>query len=568
MIQLLTRTRTGSRSAGIDIQRKLPWRNVLFLLVALASGMLTLTITSQEPLLQLGANGGGPFWHLPAAAWVGVSLIAALCIFVESHFVRLVATAMFGLVTMGALGLVEPLGVFHDSWQNVGIGGLAVSAQAEAASKVPYLASSPGAFLLFGALGGAFVDTPAFLRIYPSISVLLYCAGAYMLATAFADSHKGGLGIDRVRFGLMSAFAFLLLGPLFYVRINPAPQSVAFALMPFCLAAVLRGSNNVRFRIIGLFAFAAIVVIHPITALMTTTVCIAWLAVDWLVRRKSEPVMAGNSVTLYICLFVSWMVYVGIWVISTGGAFFTRILAVLNSGQQAKVTASSAEGLQQFIWVHRIGLAGGALLVLGGLVMLILANRAAGTRMAAWFAISAAWLPLLFFGEFGDRGPLFALVPASLAAGYLLTTPKKHAVAWALGVLVLATAATNYVTAYPNHAGEVIMQSEVAAFKVIAGQSSGHKISYGYAPPLTGDDLKAYANDQLRIYAIGAADFSYDRLTKTRNVIVISTQMREAAKLRGPRAEQALQQFEQKLLEDEKYDLIYDDGEVRAFRAR
>ena len=566
MINLLARPAT--RSAGAVKQLTFPWRNALMMLATVDAGVLTLVITAREPLAQLGSLDGGPFWHLPFAAWIGVGLLAALCLLAESNMVRLVALAMFGLTTMAMLGLVEPLGVFHDSWQNVGLGNLSTSAQADVAARVPYVGSSPGAFLLFGVLGGMFSDTASFLRIYPALSVLLYTAGIYMLATAFAGAHKDGMGVNHTRFGLLSAFAFLALGPLFYVRVNPAPQSVAFALMPFCLAAVLQGSANLRFRITGLLAFAAIVVMHPITALMTASVCVAWLGVDRLLRRREEPLISMNTVTLYVSIFVSWLVYIGVWVISTGGSFVTRMLNALNSGQQVRVAASSAEVLQDFVWLHRVGLVGGAVMVIAGLVLLVRANRTAGMHMGAWLLISAAWLPLMLFGEFGDRGPLFALPPAALGVGYLLASQRRPALNWALGVLVVVVAVSTYATAYPNHIGEVVMKQEVDAFSVIKEQSEGRKIAYGYAPPLTGADLEAYANDQLRVYAIGAADFSYDKLARSRSMIVISSQMREAAKLRGPKALEALEKFEATLLGDSNYDLVFDNGDVRAFRAR
>jgi hypothetical protein len=264
------------------------------------------------------------------------------------------------------------------------------------------------------------------------------------------------------------------------------------------------------------------------------------------------------------------MIYVGAWVIKAGGSFFQRMLDVLSSGQHAAITASSsAESLQSFIWLHRIALGSGVLLILAGLAAVFFADRLAGVRLLAWFGMAAAWLPLLFFGEFGDRGPLFASLPAALAVGFVLSMQKHRQVAhWLAGGLMLTAAVTSYITAYPNHIGEVIMSQEVAAFGVIVRQSEGRNIAYAYAPPLSDDQLAAYTSDKLRAFAIGAADFSYERLTKTRNIIVISDQMREVARLRGPGAVAELEKFEAQLLNDRNYELVFDNGSVRAFRAR
>jgi hypothetical protein len=556
--------------------KQLPyWRTGLVVAATAAIGALILLITMQVPLQRLGATDGGPFWNLPAGVWLGVAFLAALCLMSQSPIARTVAVVCFGLATMGVLAFIEPLGVFHDSWQNAGLGQLAVSPDyVMAASGVPYVASSPGSFLFYGVLSSLFPDTASFLRVYPMLCVLLYCAGLYALATAFADAHMGRLKVERIRFGLLTVFAFLALAPLFYVRINPAPQSLAFALMPFCLATVLNGASSARFRVLGLLAFAAMVVTHPITALMTSTVAAAWLFVDWVarVRRKETetPTVSFNTVLLYVCLFVSWMVYVGAWVIKAGGSFFQRMLDALNSGQHSTVTASSStDSLQSFIWLHRAALGSSVLLILAGLVAVFLADRLAGVRLLAWLGMAAAWLPLLFFGEFGDRGPLFASLPAALAVGFILSTQKHRLVAdWLVGGLMLLAAVTNYVTAYPNHTGEVVTPQEVAAFHVIVQQSEGRNIAYAYAPPLSDDQLATYAGGKLRAFAVGAADFSYDRLTKTPNVIVISEQMRQVAALRGPDAVAALDQFEAQLLNDPNYELIFDNGSVRAFRAR
>jgi hypothetical protein len=536
---------------------------------------LILLVTMQVPLQKLGAIDGGPFWNLPVAVWLGVAALAALCLLSESSVTRTAAVVCFGLATMGVLGFIEPLGVFHDSWQNVGLGHLSVSpTYAAAASGVPYVSSSPGSFLFYGVMAAPFPDTPSFLRFYPMLCVLLYCAGLYALATAFVDAHQGRLRVESTRFGLFTVFAFLALAPLFYVRINPAPQSLAFALMPFCLAAVLNGSSSARFRVLGLLAFAAMVVTHPITALMTSTVAAAWFLVDWVARmRRSDgltPAVSSNTVLLYISLLVSWMIYVGAWVIKAGGSFFQRVLDVLSSGQHASVTVSSSvESVQSFIWLHRLALGSSVLLILAGLAAVFFADRLAGVRLLTWFGMAAAWLPLLFFGEFGDRGPLFASLPAALAVGFVLSMQKYRQVAhWLAGGLMLTAAVTNYITAYPNHIGEVVIPQEVAAFNVIVQQSEGRNIAYAYAPPLSDEQLTAYTSDQLRAFAIGAADFSYERLTKTRNMIVISDQMREVARVRGPGAVAELEKFEAQLLNDRNYEIVFDNGSVRAFRAR
>jgi hypothetical protein len=472
---------------------------------------------------------------------------------------------------MGTLGFLEPLGVFHDSWRNVGLGQLAVSpTQAEAARQIPYVGSSPVSFLFLGLLRSAFSDTPGLLRVYPILSLLIYCTGLYALAAAFVSAHQGQLPVNHARFSQLSVFAFLAMAPLFWVRINPAPQSLAFALMPFCLAAVMNGATSVRFRMVALVAFGVIIAMHPITAVMIVSIGSVWALLDRLGQRRpasSPPFVAANTMMFYGCLFLTWLIYVGVWIIVTGGSFAERMLNILDSGQRATVTATVTEGLKAFIWIHRAALGGGALLVMVGLLMSLSANRAAGARLLAWFATTAAWLPFFLFGEFADRGPLFASLPAALAVGLVLSTDHPFKARVLVRMFMLLTAFTSYITAYSNHIGEVITETEITAFNTIIEHSVDRIIVYGYMPPLTNEDVMVYSGNRLRTHAVGAADFSYERLLSQRSIIVISDQMREAAALRGPQALAALERFEAQLLEDEHYQLIFDNGSVRVFRA-
>jgi len=399
---------------------------------------------------------------------------------------------------------------------------------------------------------------------------LWYCAGLYSLATAFAQIHAEELRVDRTRFGLMTVFAFLALASLFWVRINPAPQSLAFTLMPFCLAALVQARHDVRFRIVALAVFGAIVSIHPITSFMIVGLGLAWLLTDRLIQRfKSHaPIIRSNTIVLYACLFLSWMIYVGLWIVSTGESFVRRMFEALNSGQHASVTAATTRGLEGFVWLHRAALVGGGLLVVIGLAALIATRRITAVRLLAWLATAAAWLPLLFFGEFADRAPLFASLPAALIVGWLLSVDVSRRARWAIGALMVVTTMTSHITAYSNHIGEVITQAEVSAFEVIVELGDDRRIAYGYVPPLTGDDLEVYSSRRARAYAIGAADFDYAQLRAHGTTIVISGQMREAATARGAQAVDRLNQFEAQLLADPGYELIYDNGEVRAYRAR
>ena len=547
------------------------WGSMAAVALAIVTALIVTLAVAQSPVKQASTLIGGPFWQAPVIARAGVTLLAVLALFARSRIAQVAAVVAFGLATMGTIAYVEPMGVFHDSWQNVGLGQLVLSASnAEVARQVSYVASTPGSFVLFGLLADVFPDTPGFLRAFPVLCLLFYGSGIYTLATAFADAHQGQLRIDRARFGLMAVFAFLGLAPLFWIRVNPAPQSLAFGLMPFCLAAVLNSSTSTRFRVLALATFGVIIAIHPITAVMTLAIIGMWLLIDWLLNRRAaiSPILASNTVVLYGCLFLSWLIYIGVWIIRSGGSFVRRMFDVLDSGQHATVSAAASEKLLAFIWLHRVALAGGALLVAAGVGLLILKHRAASLRLIVWFLVAAAWLPMMLFGEFADRGPLFASLPAALAVGFALSAIDRRNLRRLVGLLTLTVVVTSYITAYSNHIGEIITDSETAAFNVIAEQSGGRRIAYGYVPPLTGKHLLLYDGQHIRAYALGAADFSFNRFTATGDIIVISGQMREAAALRGPRALAALEQFENNLLADQHYQLIFDNGSVRAFRAR
>lgn len=539
--------------------------------LSVAMAIFVIGIISSSPILAPKALIGGPFWQLPISAWVGIALIAAAALALDSDRHRVIAVAAFGLTTMGALGYLEPLGIFHDSWRNVGLGRLALSPEyVDAMRQVSYVESSPISFLYMGLLQSAFPDLPSFLRVYPILCVLIYCTGIYTLAIAFADVHGDRLGIERSRFGLLSVFAFLTMAPLFAVRINPAPQSLAFALMPFCLAAILASASNARFRIIALVMFSVLILTHAITAAMIVSIAAAWLLVDSRPWRSasSRPLMQSNSVVLYACLFLSWLIYVGLWVITPGSSFVSRLLDILNNGQHASVTAVPSAALETFIWLRRGALAGSALLILAGLVMLAKASRLAALRIVVWFGAAGMWAPFLLLGDFSDRGPLFASLPAVLAVGYALSASKNIHLRRALLLAAFVTATLSSITAYNNHIGEIVIQPEIDAFSVIEQQSRDQRLSYGYVPPLAGDQLLVYSSDRIHAYTLTAVDNSLDRLLSFGTTIIISDQMRAAAAVRGPQALTLLEQFEARLLNDPRFELVYDSGTVRAFRAR
>ncbi len=528
-------------------------------------GVAVLAVAALDVSIRLGMILGGVYWQLPLVAWFAVAMLAMVVLFSESSALRLAAILAFGAGTMGALGYLEPLGVFHDSWQNVGLGQLAlVPSQAEATRQIPYITSSPVAFILYGILSKAFPDTPSFLRTYPMLCLLLYSAGVYLLAVSFAEADR--VTTNRVQFGLMSVFAFLALAPDFLVRINPAPQSLAFALMPFCLASLLRGKRSAVFRGVALTTFVVIVFTHSITAIVIVGIGATWLLIDYWFR--GQEAITSTTVILYLCAFLSWLIYIGIWIIRTGGLFAQRIWEVINSGQHASVTATPSETLMAFIWLHRIALGGSALLLVIGLWFAFVAQRTVGWRLIAWLAIAAAWLPLYLFGEFADRGSLFASLPGALVIGFLLSQEKGRLFRWTISVLMLVTTLTTYVTAYSNHIGEVMTEIEVSAFQRIAKSSLDTKLIYSYALPLTGETLPVYTQDRARTYALSAADFSYERLTQLNGIIVISDQMRQAAAQRGLQALEQFERFKLDLLEDNRYELIFDNGGVVAFRAR
>jgi len=543
------------------------WMTRISLIGIIILGLAVLVIVALDGATRQGLILGGVYWQLPVVVWFTVALLAAVALFGESLVLRLTAILAFGVATIGALGYLEPRGVFHDSWQNVGLGQLAlIPSHVEATRQVAYIAGSPISFILYGVLSKVFPDTPGFLRAYPMLCVLIYCAGLYILTIAFAEAYVEQGAINREQFGLMSVFAFLALAPNFLVRINPAPQSLAFALMPFCLAALMKGKRSSIFRGVALATFMLIVFSHPITTFVIVGIGSTWLLMDHLSRRQGPVTL--TTVILYLCIFLSWLIYMGLWIIRTSGLFAQRIWEVINSGQHATVSVASSGSLAVFIWLHRGALGGVALLLIIGIWLMLTTQRTAGLRLVVWLAIAAAWLPLYLFGEFADRGPLFASLPGALVIGLLLSQDRGRAFRWAISVLMLITTLLTYLTAYSNHIGEVITRAEVSAFQGIAKQSFDEKIIYGYTPPLTGETLSLYSQDRLRVYTLGAADFSYERLAHLNGIIVISDQMQHAAAQRGPEAVEQLKRFKLDLLADKQYELIFDNGSVVAFRAK
>lgn len=546
-------------------------------LLACVLALATVSVTDAG-LQDQAVVHGGPFWGL-YPAWLAVGLLVSVVLFAGNGKVRALALLAVGVVVMGLLGVLEPYGVFHDSWRNLGLGQLALQpAHAAAAYSDAYLSSSPLGFLLLGVLRFVFPNTPLMLQLYPLLSMVAYTVGVYAMALALADTHLASFVQDRdraqyrVRFAQYAALAFLASASIFSVRINPAPQSLAFAILPFFLAAVLRGKQSRGYRLTALALFSLLILTHPVTALMSALLCAAFFVADLPFRRGSKPVISLNSVALYGSLFVAWLIYVGVWVLKSSNDFLRRVFSALDSGQAATVTASGSAVPMDFIWTHRIAMFGIALLVLGGLIVAWKVERAASMRLLAWFGVSAAWLPFMFFGEFADRGPLFASLPAAIAVAFLLnmrgTGRKARLTSGLASVAMLATAVTAFATSYSNHIGEVIAPAEVEGFHAIVAAQPEGKIVYGYVPPFAGEDLPIYTSGRIRAYALGAADADYSRLLRQNGVIVVSTAMDRAAASRGPEQQGAYKAFLAQLSDARQYELIYSNSFVRAYLGR
>jgi hypothetical protein len=565
-------------------------------------GLVAWAVLSTGPYTT-DAGPVGPFWTI-WPAWVGAGGLAVVALVAEHRAVRAVAVLLFGVATMGLLGHLEPYGVFHDSWRNVGLGQLALDPRySEQALSNSYVAGSPLGFLTFGALSVIVPDTAALLRLFPLLVLLAYCPGIYVLALAFADAHFAGYeragraAPHRVRFGLMAVFAFLCIASIFSVRVNPAPQTVAFALMPFFLAAVLRGGQRRGLRLWAALLFAAIVFTHPLTAATAVLICAALLLFDRLTswsllvgidgrsigaRPSRGSVVRSEAVMLYAAIFAAWVIYIGVWVVQAGSGFASRLLSALSSGETAVTSASGGGVPWDFVWVHRVAmlLAGG--MVLLGLLVAWKSSRPAAARLLVWMAASAVWLPFMLLGEFGDRGPLFASLPASISIAFLLNTqlmgrrgvhlhPRLQACKALLALAVSGLAVTGFATSYPNHAGEALTEQEITGFhaiSAIAQSTTDLPIFYGYMAPLTGGDLPLYLSDRLRTYAMGAADFSYERLMQKEGIVVVSDNLRQAAQLRGVRALADYDAFVARLAGSPRYTLLYSANSVRAFHVR
>jgi|GEM_PF-2307982 len=546
---------------------------------------VVLAAAARHPLTDPGAIHGGPFWRLPFFTSLAVGGLGACVLAARTALARAVALLALGMAMIGALALVEPLGVFHDSWQNVGLGYLALQPGGSAAAwSVPYVASAPVSYLGFGGLRALLPDTPTVLRLYPLACAALYPAGIAALALALADAHPG-LVRQRGRLAAGAGLAVLALGPLMWIRVNPSPQSLAFLILPFALSALLRVGRGPAWRMAALGLFALIVFTHPITALMEVLIGAAWLAVDLLgraarrlaIRRPGgrlaklggalagAPAAGQNTLALYTAIFLTWLVTVGVWAVRSGDALARRVGDALEGGRPAAVTTGAGEQLAGFIWVHRAATVGAALLILAGLALMLRRSPRAGLRVLAWLGAAALWLPALAFGEFADRGPLFALPAAALAAGYLLAEAGPR---WrpAAGLLAVLVTAGSFATAYPNHVGEAVAPGELAAFARVVASTADERIAYGYVPVLDGPDVALYASGRVRAFAAGAADFSYGRMAASAEVVVISEQMRASAALRGPSALAALDTFEADLART--HDTLYNSGGVRAYRRR
>ena len=407
----------------------------------------------------------------------------------DSERLRVTAVCLISVFLFGGIAIIEPLGGLHDSISNIALGSSYLQGTLPE-SAAPYVFNFPGAYTFLGITSEVMgVQAFDFTRLFPLISLLIYVPAFLVLGRRIASVN---------RTVILPLFIIVFFGDFLYLRTNPAPITYAALLSATAVIVIGSKANRLALRIVLIVLMFAIIVAHPVAALLVVPILIAFEYANGSREAKNKSIALT---VLSSSLFLGWLVLQGGYTFSSGVTILGNAMAQTSPGPPFRTAGTGALGQTLFALLNRIHLitalgALGVLLVAGfrtewrkptivhiALALPIFLVFTAVGLMTRFLSIEVIFIAVLA-GSGLQQMPSWLLPPPTQSHNNAPTTarPSRRAAAIAFASLLTLSAVLGvYTSFWVQNAYDRPTSSEQAGFHFLDGFSfSGSIYAGGY----------------------------------------------------------------------------------------
>lgn len=466
-------------------------RIIIILLMISFTSWLFSTWSINYSYQQMKMDSFGLFEYVSIWFWISFLICILTHIFYNNlnKITVLIFSFMLGLITIGSLAIILPLGTHNDSFFNLA-SAFTYFEQGKISVGNNPRTSYPTAYILWGMLQNiTSISFNGLLKYHSLILIPFYILSSYLITSYFFDNKNSKTWIYFV-------FFILVFGSRFGIRLNIAPQTIAFVASIFFLAFYFK--KELKFRVLQLILLAFIVLTHAVTSHYLISVLVGLFGAEQILKKVSVKFNSTrltnntsqntlNALLTFIAMHMAWFIY-------NGGYYFRNFVFILNdyidivfiegsftSSILPKLYGLSNPPLEMLIanrigWILLIFI--GTTVVIAILMMIKSGCVKKGTYLIMWIAaISVNFLFFSYYTRVGlilDRWFTFMLIPFGLAFAYALnevmdkfTTTKKNmrmiSIVF-LVLLIILSFASIYTSRYTDNFNS-LTQTEINAYQ-------------------------------------------------------------------------------------------------------
>lgn len=464
----------------------------------------------------------GPFQYMPFFFWPFFIIVCFINIIKTKKHTKILSMLILGLMTIGTLSIIEPYGRMHDSWQNVATSKIIYSTGTLNFGH-DYVQSYPLHYLIFGTLLEiTSMSVRDIVRFTPIFMVFAYLSGLILIIKSFSPlfrlNSKEILNITSISFLFLSIFGLSLLG----LRINPAPQSIAFILFFYFIFTFLK--NEIKWRILSLLLFFSIISTHFITPIVMIYSFFCFI-VGYIILNKNDVENNNHYISRFALPFVafsSWSVFISI-LFFRYSINFAEQLFYLENKYNLETVGGSIPGNEQILIIRQITMVIVGFLLIYCFYILMRNRRDIGIPLGLFgLALTPGLIFYILQSEFSSRVLEFSVLSISLIFGfgvYETLKSKKYFTCFAI-VLILIASLTSVFTTNNGDIYESISANEIASSNFITKYADTNKFIYPFRLP--SEDYSVLWNGSAPLISTIHTNVSEIILNLKDNTVIIS----------------------------------------------
>lgn len=462
-------------------------RYILFTLVICLLGWLV--SVANVRIYQFQNNVFSPFQSLPFIYWPLLIIVCYINLIPTKKNTKILSMGILGLMTLGTLSIIEPYGRMHDSWQNVALSKL-IFQKGTVLFGYEYTQSYPSLFILFGTLQQITnISVGSLVRMTPLLLMIAYIFGSLLavdsIALLFKYNPKKSWEIASISFLFLVIFGLSILG----LRINPAPQSIAYILFIYFIYSSLK--DRIERRIISLIICITIVTTHFITPLvMFFSYTILTFTLTFTNRSKNlrTSIKRSSRVIFPLIVFASWTIYQAFYYVKYGINYIQYCFnAETKIGANVPMSSLPVNVNEYFIINKQVTIIIVGSLILYSLVIVIKKEKYLGISLFLfWLGLTPGLLFYLVASDFSSRFFELSTFPLSLIFGFGIyeALKRKSILKHIIIILILIASTTSIYTANNGDIYNYITKSEIVGSKFINANTDPTKLIYGFRLPV------------------------------------------------------------------------------------